>query len=57
MSIEPIAEVRRVVTGIMRERGLSSPVDDDESLFVNGKFDSTMALELFLQLETEFAID
>jgi acyl carrier protein len=57
LSIEPIAEVRRIVTGIMRERGLLSPNGDDESLFASGKLDSMMAVELILRLETEFGID
>ncbi|MCF3642175.1 acyl carrier protein [Rhizobium sp. TRM95111] len=57
MSLTTTERLRETVGSLLAARGDTSPVTDEESLFVTGRLDSLAATEMIMLLEQDFGLD
>jgi len=54
---DPGSEIRTLLVELLRKKGDTATVSDDESLILSGRLQSIDVVELVLLLETHFGID
>ena len=57
MNIAHRPSIRETVMALLAERGKSTEIGPDDSLFVSGLLDSLAATELLMMLESRFDVD